>query len=152
MSAGNSDQTNYVYVFLFPDLRTLLSQLCLRIPPPPTRVKIPKIGKRRFYGQKTPISQRPRKGRFESNKNLSVQGTTRITGIFGLKAPFSGALGNGSFLTLKPSFPDFGALTPVGGGGGRNSQTQLVPNWEPTKNMHFHTLELYPKPYLDTTW
>ena len=36
-------------------------------------------------------------------------------GIFGLKAPFSGAIGNGSFFTPKPSFPDFGDFDPCRG-------------------------------------
>ena len=33
-------------------------------------------------------------------------------GIFRLKAPFSEAMGNGSFLTPKPSFPGFGDFDP----------------------------------------
>ena len=45
-----------------------MSRICLglRTRRPCTGVKIPKIGKRGFQGQKTPISQCPRKGRFES--------------------------------------------------------------------------------------
>ena len=42
------------------------SELRLRTRRPCTGVKIPKIGKRGFRGQKTPIPQRPRKGCFES--------------------------------------------------------------------------------------
>ena len=36
----------------------------------------------------------------------------REMGIFGLKASFSGAIGNGSLLTPRPSFPDFGDSDP----------------------------------------
>ena len=36
-------------------------------------------------------------------------------GFFWLKAPISGTLGNGSFLTPKPSFPDFGDFDPCRG-------------------------------------
>ena len=41
----------------------------------------------------------------------------REMGIVWLKAPIFGALGNGSFLTPKPSFPHFGDFDPCGGGG-----------------------------------
>ena len=41
-------------------------KLGLRKRPPPTGVKIAKIGKRGFRGQKNPISQCPKNGRFES--------------------------------------------------------------------------------------
>ena len=44
----------------------------------------------------------------------------REMGIFGLKAPFSGAIGNGSFLTPKPSFPDFGDFDPCRGSADKN--------------------------------
>ena len=44
--------------------------LGLRARPPPTEVKISKIGKRGFRAQKTSISHQPRKGRFESNLYL----------------------------------------------------------------------------------
>ena len=36
-------------------------------------------------------------------------------GIFWLKPPISGTLGNGSFLTPRPSFPDFGDFDPCRG-------------------------------------
>ena len=48
-------------------------------------------------------------------------------GTFGLKATFSGAIGNGSFLTLKPSFPDLGDLAPVGGQRIRNFWGKTFP-------------------------
>ena len=79
----------------------------LRTRRPPTGVKIHKIGKRGFRGQKTPISQCTRKGRFESKNPIVLVEPCLEMGIFRLKAPFSGALGNGSFLTPKPAFPDF---------------------------------------------
>ena len=88
---------------------------------PPTRVKIPKIGKRGFRGQKTPISGRPRKR--VPCVQMSLQGTTRKMRIFGLKAPFSGATGNGRFLTPKGSFPDFEDFDPCRGSA--DSQVKL---------------------------
>ena len=46
---------------------------------------------------------------------ISLQGSTRKMGILWLKAPISGALGNGSFLTLQPSFPYFSDFDPCRG-------------------------------------
>ena len=46
---------------------------------------------------------------------ISLQGSTRKMEIFCLKAPMSGALGNGSDLTPKASFPDFGDFGPCKG-------------------------------------
>ena len=54
----------------------------LRKRPPPTGVKMAKIGKRGFRGQKTPISQCPRNGCFESKIPISLQGSTWKMGIF----------------------------------------------------------------------
>ena len=74
---------------------------------PPTGVKIPKIRKRGFWGQKTPVSQCTRKGAL-SQKNPHFH--------IGFHQE-NGALGNGSFLIPKPFFsPILGILIPVGGG------------------------------------
>ena len=47
-----------------------------------TGVKIPKIGKRGFWGQKTPISHRPRKGHFESKNSHFPCGALKRNGDF----------------------------------------------------------------------
>ena len=57
----------------------------------------------------------PEKGALSPNIPITLQGTTRKMGIFGLKTPFSGATGKGSFLASKPSFPDFGDFGPCRG-------------------------------------
>ena len=65
--------------------------------------------------KKTPFPIAPEKGALspENPPSLSLQGAIRKMGIFGLKAPFSGAIGNGSLLTPKPSFPAiFGDFDP----------------------------------------
>ena len=45
-----------------------------------------------FQGQRTPISQCPRNGRFESKIPVSLQDSIRKMGFFSLKAPISGAI------------------------------------------------------------
>ena len=50
--------------------------------PPPTAVKIAKIGKRGFWGQKTPISQCPSMGASSQKNPISLQGSTRDSGDF----------------------------------------------------------------------
>ena len=57
----------------------------------------------------------PEMGALSQKIPISLQGSTRKMGIFWLKAPISGTLGNGSFLTPKPSFPDFGDFDPCRG-------------------------------------
>ena len=79
----------------------------LRTRRPPAGVKIHKIGKRGFWGQKLPFPSAPEKRGLSQIIPISIQGSTRKMVIFWLKAPFSGALGNGSFLIEKPSFPAF---------------------------------------------
>ena len=87
----------------------------LRKRSPFTGVKIAKIGKRGFRGQKTPISQCPRNGRFESKKSPFLYRAPQGKWGFLDKTPISGTLGHGSFLTPKPSFPDFGDFDPCRG-------------------------------------
>ena len=89
--------------------------LPLRKRPPPTGVKTAKIRKRGFRGQKTPISQCPRNGRFESKNPHFSTGLHRANGDSLTQNAISGTLGNGSFLTPKPSFPDFGDFDPCRG-------------------------------------
>ena len=85
-----------------------------------------KSGKEGFRVKKTPISQGPRNGRFESKNPLFLVEPCREMGIVRLKAPISGALGNGSLLTLKPSFPDFGDFDPC---RGRTRSQELTFLW-----------------------
>ena len=81
------------------------SSLSLGTRLPLTGVKIPKIThfqppqKKVFRVQKSPLLYRAPQGKWD----------------FGLGTPFSGAVGNGGFLTLKPSFPDFGDFDPCKG-------------------------------------
>ena len=78
--------------------------------------KSPKSGKEGFGVKKLPFPSDPEKGRFESKKSpFSLSCPAKKWGFFGLKAPFSGSLGNGSFLTPKPPFPDFGGFDPCTG-------------------------------------
>ena len=99
--------------------KVLFSGLPLRIRLPLTGVnfpvKNPKIGKREFRSQKTPICPTPEKGVSSQKIPISIQGTTGKMGIFWLQTPFSGVGGNGGFLTPKPSFPDFGVFDPCKG-------------------------------------
>ena len=74
----------------------------------PTVVKIPQNRERGFWGQKTLISQCPKKGRFESKIPISLQGW----GFFDSKRPFLRRWEMGFFLTPKPSFPGFGYFDP----------------------------------------
>ena len=86
-------------------------KLCERAGP----VHGPKSGKEGFGVKKLPFLNAPEKGDLSQKIPISLQGSTRKKGIFRLKLPFSGALGNGSFLTPKPSFPDFGDFDPCTG-------------------------------------
>ena len=54
----------------------------LRTRRPCTEVKIPKIGKRGFRGQKTPISHQPGKGQFESENPRFSTGHDKENGDF----------------------------------------------------------------------
>ena len=81
----------------------LFHGLTLRKRPPPTGVKIAKIGKRGFWGQKTPISQCPRNARFEPKNPHFSTGLHKENGdFFWLKTPISGTLGNGSWEFFDP--------------------------------------------------
>ena len=74
----------------------------LRKRPPPTGVRIAKIGKRGFRGQKTPISQCPRNGRFEPKIPIFLLEPCREMGIFVYsKRPFVGLWENGFFCPPK---------------------------------------------------
>ena len=79
--------------------------------------KSPTSGKEGFGVEKPQIRPNPQKGRLKSENPHLYTGHHREIGIFGLKARFSGV---GGFSTPKPSFPDFGDLTPVRGGRIRN--------------------------------
>ena len=76
----------------------------------------PQKREKRVSGSKNSRFPRPQKrGDLSRKIPISLQGSTRKMGIFRLKSPFSGALGNGSFLTPKPSFPAFGDFDPCTG-------------------------------------
>ena len=70
--------------------------------------KSPNSGKEGVGVNELPFPVAPEKDALSEIIPISLQGTARKMRIFGLKAPFSGAIGIGSFLTPKPSFPDFG--------------------------------------------
>ena len=77
--------------------------------------KSPKSGKEGFGVKKLPFPITSEKGALSQKIPISLVEPCREMGIFSLKAPISGALGNGSFLTPKPSFPDFGDFDPCTG-------------------------------------
>ena len=81
--------------------------------------KSPKSGKeglKRTFGVKTlPFPSVPEMGALSQKIPIFLVEPCREMGIFWLKAPISGTLGNGSFLTPKPSFPDFGDFDPCRG-------------------------------------
>ena len=83
-------------------------------------VKIPKSGKEGFGVKKLPFPNAPEKGALSRKIPIFCVEPCREMGIFRLKSPFSGALGNGSFSTPKPSFLILGILTPVQGRRVRN--------------------------------
>ena len=87
----------------------------MRTPPPYTRVKIPKIGKRGFRGQKTPISRHPRKGALSQKIPIFHVEPCREMGFFYLSALFW-VTGKWEFLIPRASFPDFGDFEPCTGG------------------------------------
>ena len=74
--------------------------------------KSPKSGKEGFGVKKLPFPIASEKGALSRKIPISRVEPCREMGIFRLKAPFSEAMGNGSFLTPKPSFPDFGDFDP----------------------------------------
>ena len=100
-------------------------RLCERVGPVQGS-KIPKIGKEGFGVQKLPFPKAAEKGDLSQKIRISLQGSTRKMGIFRLKSPFSAALGNGSFWTPKPSFPDFGDFDPCA--GPTRSQLERLPS------------------------
>ena len=96
----------------------LLNIKCCESVGPLQGSKWPKNGKRGFRGQKTPISQCPRNGRFESKIPIST-GLRKENGDFLTQSAHF--WDTGTTLTPKPSFPDFLAiLAPVGGRCFRN--------------------------------
>ena len=78
--------------------------LKLRTRPPPTGVKIAKIGKRGFRGQKTPISQCPRNGRFEWRNGDFLTQSARFWGT-----------GKWEFFDPETLFSRFGDFDPCRG-------------------------------------
>ena len=64
---------------------------------PLTGAKIPKIGKRGFRSQKTPISYHPGKGRFVSKNSFLYRALQGKWGFFDSEHPFRGGGGNGDF-------------------------------------------------------
>ena len=74
------------------------------------------MGKREgFAVKKLPSPIAPEKGALSPKIPIFLVVPCREMRIFRLKAPFSGAIGNGSFLTPKPSFPHFGDFDPCRG-------------------------------------
>ena len=101
--------------------------------------KFPKSGKEGFGVKEIlPSPNAPEKRDLSQKIPISLQGSTRKMGIFGLKASFSGPIGNGSFSTPKPSFPDFGDFDPCR--GPTRSQTlcdrHVDPNRAPERMLH----------------
>ena len=80
--------------------------LFLRTRPPPTGVKIAEIGKRGFQGQKAPVSQCSRNRCFKISP-FSLWSPVEKCVFLTQSAHFWGT-GKWEFLTLKPSFPNFG--------------------------------------------
>ena len=64
--------------------------------------KSPKSGKEGFGVKKLPFPIVPEKGGLSPIIPISLQGATRKMGIVGLKPPFSGTIGNGSFFFFDP--------------------------------------------------
>ena len=82
---------------------------------PLTGAQIPKIGKRGFRSQKTPISPHPKKGRSESkNPHFYAEHYKENGDFLTRSALFWGGVKWG-FLTPKPPFPDFGDFGPCTG-------------------------------------
>ena len=103
---SSREKTPFVMTpFSVPDkkISRFLIYCCKRVRP----LQGPKIGKRGFRGQKTPISQCPRKGRFELKNPHFSAGLHNENGEFSAQSAVFEVMGNGSFLTPKPSFPDF---------------------------------------------
>ena len=71
--------------------------------------------KRVSGSKKLPFPKAPEKGDLSRKIPIFLVEPCREMGIFSLKSPFFGGLGNGSFLTPKPSFPDFGDFDPCTG-------------------------------------
>ena len=90
----------------------------LRIRPPCTGAKNPKIGKRGFQSQKTPFPSTPEKG---ASSQKSPQGKW---GFFDSKRPFLGWREMGVFRLRNPLFPILGFLAPVQGGRIRNASQE----------------------------
>ena len=87
---------------------------------PLTGVKIPKIGKRGFRSQKTPISHHPRKGRSES----------RNPHVYTERYKENVDLVNGGFFNSETLFsPILGILTPV--------RDKRIPNTSVSKHTRF---------------
>ena len=104
-------------------LRPLLS---LRIRPPCTGVKNPKMGKRGFRSQKTPISPHPRKGRLESKNPHFPCGALCRNGDFLTRDALFWGGGKWGFFDSETLFSPFsGFLTPVQGGRIRNPKHLL---------------------------
>ena len=74
--------------------------------------KSPKSNKEGFGVKKLPFPSVPEMGALSQKSPFSLWSPVEKWGFFDLKAPMSGTLGNGSFLTPKPSFPDFGDFDP----------------------------------------
>ena len=83
----------------------------------PYRGRNPKTaGKEGFGVKKPPFPTTPEKGALSQKIPIFlVECSVLEMGIFWPRAPFSGVVGNGGFLTPKPSFPDFGDFGPCKG-------------------------------------
>ena len=84
------------------------------------RPKSAKTGKE-GSGKKLPLTI-TLEGAFSRKFPISLVEPCREMGFFSLKTPFSEAMVNGSFLTPRPSFPDFGEFDPSNGGRVRKAK------------------------------
>ena len=82
-----------------------------------------------------PVSQKEM-GALSQKTPIFLVEPCREMGIFWLKAPISGTLGNGSFLTPKPSFPDFRDFDPCRG-------RTLSKVWVPFSCLNFSTRSIF---------
>ena len=78
-----------------------------------TGVKIPKIGKRGFRGQKTPISHRLRQGRFESKNPHFSTGLHKENGDFSTQSALFWGDGKWEFFDPETLFSRFWGFWPL---------------------------------------
>ena len=91
----------------------LQREIGLRTRRPCTGVKIPKIGKRGFRGQKTPISRCSRKGRFESKNPHFSTGLHKENGDFLTQIALFWGIGKWEFFDPETLFSRFWGFWPL---------------------------------------